>query len=260
MRRPKFESRSGIYLIRNTENGNIYVGSSRNLPSRFSAHRRALETGRHEGIGLQAAWNKYGSESFEFIVAEYCDVDDLIPTEQMYIDILKPRYNRNPVAGKPPVTEYTDERRAQVSAQFKGRRHTDETKRKMSEAAKGRVFSEEHRRNIAIANRKKAEARRGTRDTDDARRKKSEAMKKRLESDPGMSWMAEARHKRAKLSDAQAVEVRAMCRSGITQKKVAEHFNVGYWVINAIMSGKSFAHVPDLMIDQTIGSNENELQ
>lgn len=245
MLRPVFESKSGIYMILNTANSNFYVGSSRNLPSRFSAHRRALETKRHEGPGMQAAWDKYGPETFRFEVIEYCEPDRLIEREQAHIDVLRPRYNRNPIAGKPPVTEGTPERRAAVSAQFKGRKHTEQTKQRMSEAAKGRKISEETREKMRAAARVRAEAKKGTKDSEEVRKRKADALEKRRQADPSMSWLDEARRKRALLTPEQVVEVRRLRRSGISQAEVAKIFNVGYWVIADIMRGRSFAYVPD---------------
>lgn len=235
MRRPKFESKSGVYLIVNTANGNFYVGSSRDLPKRFSAHRRALETGRHEGPGLQAAWDKYGAEAFRFEVLEYCEPNRLIEVEQGHIDGLRPRYNRNPIAGKPPATVYTDERRARVSAQFKGRRHTEETKRRMSEAAKGRVFSDDHRQKLIAANRKKAEARRGTKDSEETRRKKSEARQRFAALNPGLPHLDQARRNRAKIKPDQIAEVWVYKDQGLTYEQIAKIYNVRYWVIGDII-------------------------
>lgn len=245
MLRPTLESPSGIYLIINHVNGNVYVGSSRRLASRWSAHRRGLETNKHDGPGLQAAYNKYGAESFTFEVVEYCTPEVLFEREQHYIDTLKPRYNRNPIAGKPPENDGSEERRRQTSAQFKGRKHTEQTKQRMSEAAMGRKKSPEHVANIRIAAAIRGEKRRGSKDSDEVRAKKKAAQQKRLEADPRMSFLDEARKKRAVLTLEQAVVVRELVNSGATQSYVAKMFGVGYWVIGAIMRDRSSAYRVD---------------
>lgn len=247
MRRPKFDSSSGVYLIVNTVNGNFYVGSSRNLASRWSAHRRALETGRHEGPGLQAAWNKYGAEAFRFEVLEYCEPERLIELEQGYIDGLKPRYNRNPVAGKPPTNDYTDERRAQISAQFKGRRHTDETKNRMPEAAKGRKVSEETRERMKRAAKLRAESRRGLKDSEDVRRKKSEAQQRRAASQPGLPHLDQARRDRAKIKPDQIAKVWGYKDHGLTYGQIAKIYNVKYWVVGGIIRKGRPADCPAIL-------------
>jgi group I intron endonuclease len=82
----------GIYAIRNTENGHKYYGSSSDMRKRWGKHRRLLRKGNHFNPYLQAAWNLYGEELFEFIVMERCEVDDLKQLEQEYLN-QHPEYN-----------------------------------------------------------------------------------------------------------------------------------------------------------------------
>lgn len=60
---------SGVYVIRNTTSGAVYVGEynkRKGAAARFAEHRSRLR--KNEGINanLQAAWNQDGEESFEF--------------------------------------------------------------------------------------------------------------------------------------------------------------------------------------------------
>ena len=57
-----------LYQIKNTENGKCYIGSTKNWNRRKNLHKYALENDKHINNHLQNAWNKYGSESFEFEV------------------------------------------------------------------------------------------------------------------------------------------------------------------------------------------------
>lgn len=84
---------SGIYCIENTKNNKIYIGSSKNLYNRLSAHKCALNKNRHQNIKLQKSWNKHGSDNFICYVIEFCNPDILTTREQYYIDTLKPSYN-----------------------------------------------------------------------------------------------------------------------------------------------------------------------
>lgn len=77
--------KSGIYKITNTINGKIYIGQSSWLQKRFIAHKNALRKGVHPNIYLQRAYNKYGEESFDFSVIEYCSPEQLNELEQQYI-------------------------------------------------------------------------------------------------------------------------------------------------------------------------------
>lgn len=75
----------GIYKIKNMLNGKIYIGQSKNIHKRWSQHKRLLDHGTHHSYKLQNAWNKYGSESFEFEIIERCDEENLNEIEIAYI-------------------------------------------------------------------------------------------------------------------------------------------------------------------------------
>jgi len=64
-----------IYKIVNLVNDKFYVGSTTNKKVRFREHRKQLRGNRHHCKHLQAAWNKYGEEKFDFRVVEE------VPTE-----------------------------------------------------------------------------------------------------------------------------------------------------------------------------------
>lgn len=115
-----FPKSSGIYLIRNIQNGKCYVGQSENVKRRVEAHERALRHNLHYNVHLQSAWNMYGSSSFEFVLLELCTEAKLDEREIYYIEIYNAfsnGYNMN-IGGNAN----------------RGYRHTDESKRKMRES------------------------------------------------------------------------------------------------------------------------------
>ncbi len=82
-------AQSGIYAITNKINGRQYVGSSINIKKRWACHISGLTRGTSRSVRLQAAWTKYGTESFEFSVLELVpDTNDLILREQFWMDQL----------------------------------------------------------------------------------------------------------------------------------------------------------------------------
>jgi group I intron endonuclease len=94
--------KSGIYLIKNTINGKVYVGSSIDINKRWREHLHYLRLNTHANTHLQRAWNKYGEESFKFEVIEKCPTQKLLNREQYWIDLLeviKKGYNLSPTAG-----------------------------------------------------------------------------------------------------------------------------------------------------------------
>jgi len=92
---------SGIYVIRNTVNGKVYVGSSHYMHDRWKAHIACLKTGKHHSRKLQNSWNKHGAESFEFLVVLLCEQKDLMMYEQQvmdFYDAYRKGYNGVPLA------------------------------------------------------------------------------------------------------------------------------------------------------------------
>lgn len=96
---------AGVYKITCNGSGKIYVGSSVNLYRRWlSRHVPDLRRNKHCNKYLQAAWNKYGENSFSFDLIEACRKEELICREQFWIDRLKAcdkkiGYNLASVAG-----------------------------------------------------------------------------------------------------------------------------------------------------------------
>ena len=56
------------------------------MRDRCEHHRSSLRRGDHRNAHLQAAWNKYGEDSFEFTALELLDPNDLLNAEQNWID------------------------------------------------------------------------------------------------------------------------------------------------------------------------------
>lgn len=78
---------SGVYCIKNTVNGKVYIGSAVNLKTRECQHRTTLVAGKHFNRYLQAAWKKYGPDAFRFEVLEFVpDKLNLTTVEQGFMD------------------------------------------------------------------------------------------------------------------------------------------------------------------------------
>lgn len=54
-----FSKLGGIYQIKNTINGTIYVGSTREFKCRWADHKRSLVANKHKTKHMQNAYNKY---------------------------------------------------------------------------------------------------------------------------------------------------------------------------------------------------------
>jgi group I intron endonuclease len=97
--------RPGVYVIRNTVNGKVYVGSAIRIDARWRLHLKNLREGNHHSWPLQVSWNKHGEAAFKFEVLEFLsDKKDTVSREQHWMDALgvgdpKKSYNLNPKAG-----------------------------------------------------------------------------------------------------------------------------------------------------------------
>lgn len=75
----------GIQKIENLINGSIYIGQSIDIEKRWSTHISILNQNNHYNAHLQNAWNKYGSENFQFSIVEECKPLELNDREIYWI-------------------------------------------------------------------------------------------------------------------------------------------------------------------------------
>lgn len=80
----------GVYKILNTVTEKFYIGSSVDVEKRWATHRSELNAHSHNNSYLQNAWNKYGEDSFTFIlIEEVSDVSILREREDYYLKLTK---------------------------------------------------------------------------------------------------------------------------------------------------------------------------
>ena len=119
---------SGVYVIRNTVSGRVYVGSSQNILSRWREHRRLLRKGKHHSAVFQRSWDKHGEAAFTLSIAEVVtSYGALFEREQHWINTLHAAcsargLNRFPTAGGARGFKMSAEARALMSAQRRGRK------------------------------------------------------------------------------------------------------------------------------------------
>jgi group I intron endonuclease len=93
------KTKMGIFQIRNTVNGKIYIDSSNNLESIWNRFRTELKFGSHRNEVLQKDWNELGEENFTFeVLSEIKQKEDedinytaeLKKLKAMFLEELKP--------------------------------------------------------------------------------------------------------------------------------------------------------------------------
>lgn len=89
----------GIYIIINTVTDDFYIGSSKDIKSRWCDHKKPSTWKRCPNKQLYQDMQKYGIDKFEFQLIEEVESEQLKETEQKFIEILQPTYNSNRAKG-----------------------------------------------------------------------------------------------------------------------------------------------------------------
>lgn len=95
----KKEKGGVVYKITNQIDGNFYIGSTNNLIKRYYTHINHIRNNKSTCVKLIRAVNKHGENNFTFEILCECSTEEILKTEQSYIDSLKPTYNIAKIAG-----------------------------------------------------------------------------------------------------------------------------------------------------------------
>lgn len=108
-----------VYKITNEVDGKFYIGSTNNLIKRYYTHIHDIRSGKNTCVKLIRAVSKYGEENFKFEIVCECPTNEVLKTEQEYIDSLKPHYNVAKIAGSNLGIKRTEEVKLKKSASQK---------------------------------------------------------------------------------------------------------------------------------------------
>lgn len=170
---------AAIYRILNVATDHFYIGSARNPKKRRWEHWNDLKKKTHHCSALQAAWDEYGEDAFEFeVIEDNIAETDLLRVEDTYLVRFAGQpncYNTALSSMQPPsvqpetivkIRETTLRNWAEKpeSHPRRGKRHSEETKAKISVSKKanpskpwlGKTRDEETRKKIGDAQRGKA--------------------------------------------------------------------------------------------------------
>lgn len=156
-RRPQ----AGVYKIRNTVDGKVYVGGTVDIQRRKREHFYRLKKGINTCGRMQAAYNTYGRSAFKFEVIQTLPYgSDIHAVEQKYIDEYRsfdPEYGYN-IATKADSTvgvPCSENKKALIGDANRGKKRSDDVKRRLSEITRNRNLKagQEMYRKIAEAAR-----------------------------------------------------------------------------------------------------------
>jgi group I intron endonuclease len=252
---------SGIYQITNLENSHSYIGSAKSLSFRWYFHVWQLKRQEHHSIYLQRAWNKYGSEKFEFKVLCYCSIADLLFYEQRFLDAIKPEYNICKTAGSSIGTfrseiskqkqriamtgrKLTPEHIEKCRISHIGKKHTPERIEKVRLAHIGKVRSEETKLKISLAKTGCIGSNTGRKLSEEWRKNIGLARKGRSTKKKGTKQLATTGegNASAKLTEQQAICLLTTDNS-LTYKEAMEKYNVTKACIKDLWQRRSWAHL-----------------
>ncbi len=242
----------GIYQILNKVNQKKYIGSSIRLQGRKKRHFSELNCNIHHSQALQRAYNKYGKESFDFFILEYCEAEKLLEREQYYLDNLKPDYNICKIAGN-----------------CLGKITSEETKKKIGEANK--LFWENKQSKTPFSkysrNKKKEDnkilreekVQRNLQIIEDLRSGiRQDAISKKYNLSPSAITQLKKKNNLvidnrvisrgsnnnfSKLTEEQVKEIKYLLKDKIKQQTIADKYNVKLRTIKAIQSGQNWNHI-----------------
>lgn len=93
----------GVYIIRNSINDYVYIGSSNNVYNRVKSHKHLLKKNKHYNTHLQNFVNKYGLDVMTVGVLCYCSVEEQFLNEQNYFSEYPNKFNVLPIAHNVPL-------------------------------------------------------------------------------------------------------------------------------------------------------------
>lgn len=115
---------AGVYELVCTETGEKYVGSTKGLKPRLSAHFSQLKRKVHPNARLQSLYDEYGRESFAWYLLEAIDDKDTrLDVEQAYIDSGEYDLNHSPSARGGHFALHNEEAKRKMSLAKTGENH-----------------------------------------------------------------------------------------------------------------------------------------
>lgn len=217
-----------VYLIYNTINNKVYIGSSVNFLIRQKQHLSRLRSNKHHCLPLQNFVNKYGITTLEFKVLY--EGEDYLSGEQYYLDNYDKRLLFNvcynvflPSLGR-VVSEETrqkmknkvvsEEVRKQISLNSKGRKASTETKEKLRIKGLNQRHSEETKLKIKL----KAQERGN------------------INTPKGENCSF------SKLKKEEVEDIKIYVNFGYSQSFIADYYGVSQSTVSAIFNNKAWLH------------------
>lgn len=77
-------NKAGFYFFLNTGNQKMYIGRTRHLRRRISAHLRMLLADNHHSTTMQADWDTFGADVFEYGILDAFEYNEALANASYY--------------------------------------------------------------------------------------------------------------------------------------------------------------------------------
>jgi group I intron endonuclease len=215
---------SGVYSIVCKTNGKGYIGSSVEVPGRWSKHLRSLRKGNHVNPHLQNAFSIYGEDSFNFTLLENlsgCTEREIREIEQVYLDLMDwgNSFNVCKTAKGGEVTKEANERRRESLREF--HKNNPDAIRGENNPFYGRTHDQSSKDAISIANTGKVRS-------DEFKKQKSEFMSNRRGSHHKEEYLNSIREKYSGGGNPMAIQVTLNGITYLTKKEALKALDLKY--------------------------------
>jgi group I intron endonuclease len=236
----------GIYMIYCKDNESAYVGQSRNLYARLRGHRLELSKKIHKNSILQRTYDKYGPDSFVYLLLEICEKEQLLEREKYLFDLLEDDYCMNIMEPGyyPDMTAEACRKSAEVK---RGRKVSDDTKEKLRLVLLNMKMPEEAIQKISSTWKKKLE-------DPFWKETRMKNIRKIAENCKGKPLSEEHREKlrvaisgkkQNRLTMEKIKEIKYLCRDypELNNRLIAEKAGVKKYMVRDIRSGITWANI-----------------
>lgn len=149
----ELRKKSGVYILINKINKEIYIGSSINLTRRMASYYYYTNSDKSSKLVIIRAMKKYGLDNFSLGILEFCKQDSKVclNLEQKWLDYYKPNYNVLNIAGNSFGFKHSIETLTKLKEMLSKENHpklgyitSSETKKAISEGIKNFYLTNSH--------------------------------------------------------------------------------------------------------------------
>lgn len=147
------KGRSGIYRWEHIDSGKSYIGSAKNLSSRFKQYFNYNHISYPKrNMTIYKSLLKHGYAKFRLEILEYCSTDKLLTREQFYFDNYNPEYNILKIAGSPLGYRHSEAAKARISLANKNKIVSESTRYLKRKSLLGKPLDSERLEKMRVGN------------------------------------------------------------------------------------------------------------